>query len=76
MYTFVHCRIREREQSAFFNDGYSNEQHKPQGGRKQQQHDDTANLVLQFIIEEIPVTMRKGLEIEPKSYPQEEQQLS
>ena len=34
------------------------EQHIPQGGRKQQQHDDTANLVLQFINEEISVDLK------------------
>ena len=37
-----------------------------QGCRKQQQHDDAANHVLQLIIEEIYVTMRKDLEMEAK----------
>ena len=36
----------------------------PLGGRKQQQHDDTANQVLQFIIEKISVITRKCLEME------------
>ena len=75
MYTFF-FRIHEREQCAFCHDGYSNEQYTPWRGQKQQQHDDTANMVLQFIIEEISVIMRRRLEMEGKSYPQEEQQLS
>ena len=50
--------------------------HTLQGGWKQQQHDDTAYLVLQFIIEEISVMMRKRLEMETKSYPKEEQHSS
>ena len=73
MYTFVCGRIYERQQSAFCHDGYSMDHHTHQGRRKQQQHDDTANLVLQFIIEEISVPMRKVLEMEAKSYPEEEQ---
>ena len=48
----------------------------PQGGRTQLWHDDTANLVSQFIIEEISLTMRKSLKMEAKSYLEEEQQLS
>ena len=55
---------------------YSIEQHIPQEGWKQQQHDDRANLVWWFINEEILLTMRKSLEMEAKSYPQEEQHLS
>ena len=73
MYTFVDCIIHEKDQSAFCHDGYYMEQHTPQGGWKQQQHDDTTNLVIQFINEEISVTMRKILEMEAKSHPQEEQ---
>ena len=69
MYTFVHFRFLEREQSAFCHYGYSMKQHTPKGGRKQQQHDNTANLVSQFIIEE-------KLEREAKSYLEEEQQSS
>ena len=76
MYTFVNCRTHEREQSAFCHDGYSMEQHTSQGGKKQQQHDDTANLVLYFTIEKIAVTTWKDLEKEAKSYPEEEQQMS
>ena len=34
-----------REQSAFCHDGYPIEQHIPQEGQKQQQHDDTVNMV-------------------------------
>ena len=52
------------------------EQHTPQGGWKEQQHYDKANLFLQFIDEEISMTMRKRLEVEAKSYPQEEQHSS
>ena len=52
------------------------EQHTPKGERKQQQHDDTVNLVLQCINKEISVTMRKRLEMEVISYQEEEQQLS
>ena len=73
MYTFIHCRILEREDSAFCHDGFSMEQHRPHQKREQQQHDDTANLVSQFIIEEILVTMRKSLGMETKSYLEEEQ---
>ena len=76
MYTFVYCRIHEREQSIFGSDGYSIKQHTPQGGWEQQQCDDTANLISQFINEEISVTMRKRLEMEVKSYPQDDQHLS
>ena len=76
MDTFVHCRIHEREQSVFCHDGYSVKQHIFQGGREQQQHNDTANLVSKFIMEEILVTMRKRLEMEAKSYAEEEQQSS
>ena len=35
----------KREQSAFCHDGYSVEKHTPQGGWKQQQHDNAANLI-------------------------------
>ena len=53
MHKLVFLGICEREQNAFCHDGYSNEQHTPQGGQKQQPHDDTAILVSQFINEEI-----------------------
>ena len=76
MYTFGHHRIHEREQSAFCYDDYSMEQQTPQGGWKQQQHDDTANIVSQFINEEISLAMRKRLEMTTKSYPQEKQHSS
>ena len=66
----------KREQNAFGHDGYSMDQYTPQGGWKQQQHDDSANGVLQFINEEISVMMRNRLEMEGKSYSQEVQQLS
>ena len=69
MYILVCLRIHEREQSTFFHDVYSNEQYTHQGGWKQQQHDHTANLVSQFINEEISVTMRERLEMETKFYP-------
>ena len=52
------------------------DKHPPLGGPKQQQHDDTANMVWHFIHEEISVTMRKWLDIEAKSYQQNEQQSS
>ena len=51
-------------------------QYPPQGGQKQQQHDDTANLDSQIINEEISVTMRKRLEIEAISYRPDETQSS
>ena len=76
MYTSVCFRIHEREQSAFCHDSYSMEKHTSLGGQKQQQHDDAANLVSQFINEEISVTMRKTLEMEGKSYPQDDQHSS
>ena len=44
------------------------DQYPPQGGGKQQQHDDTANLAWHFTNEEISVTMRKQLEMEAMSY--------
>ena len=53
---------------------FSNEQHTPHGEQKQQQQNDT--VVLQFIVEEISMTMRKGFEVEAKSYQKEEQQSS
>ena len=72
MYKIVYLKIHEREQCAFCNDGFFLAKHTHQGGRKQQQHDVTANLVLQFIIEEISDTMRKNLEMKAKSYLQKE----
>ena len=77
MYTLVHCRIHEREQSAFCHDGYSMEQHtsiREEGSSNNMMTQLT--LVLQGINEEISVTMRKRLEMKAKSYPQEEQHLS
>ena len=56
-YTCVQCRIHERKQ-CFCHDGYSSEQHTPQGQHKQQQHNNTANLVLQLINEKISGTIR------------------
>ena len=73
MHLFVHWIIHERVQSAFCHYGYSVEQHPPQGGQKQQQHNDTANLFSQFINKETSVTKRKRLEMKAKSYPQKEQ---
>ena len=52
------------------------DQHPPQGGQKQQQHDETANMVWPFINEEISVTRRKWLEIEAMFYQPDEQQMS
>ena len=52
------------------------DQHPHQGGWKKQQHVDAANLVSQFIHDEISVTMRKRLEMETMSYQPDEQQLS
>ena len=67
MYTFIHLRIHERTKSSNHDD-YSMDQHPPQGGWKQQWHDDTANIVCHFINEEISATMRKKLEIEAMCY--------
>ena len=74
MYTLVYLGIHERTKHSSHDD-YSMNQHTPQGGQKQQLCDDVAILVLQFINEEISVTMRKRLEMEAKFYPQEEQHL-
>ena len=64
----MHLITHGKEQSAFGHDGYTNEQHTSQGGWKQHQHDDAANLVSKFINEKISVTIRKRLEMEAKSY--------
>ena len=52
------------------------DQHPPQGGWKQQNHDDTAKVVLNFTMEEILMTVRKWLEMEEIPYQQDEQYSS
>ena len=49
--------------------------HPPQGRQKQQQHDDTTNIVWHFINEEISVKMRKWLEVEAMSSHKDEQKF-
>ena len=75
MYTLVYLRIHEKTKKSSHDD-YSMDQHPPQGGGKQQQHDDTVNMVWHFINEEISVTTRKRLEKEAMSYQPDEQQSS
>ena len=75
MYTLVYLKIHERTKMSSHND-YSMEQHPPQGGWKQQQNNDTTNLVSQFINEKISVAIRIRLEMDAMSHPQEEQYSS
>ena len=64
MYTFVYLRIHEIEQSVFCHDGCTNEQHTHQEDGSSNNMN-TANLVSQFINEEISVKMRKGWRWKP-----------
>ena len=67
MNALVYLKIHERTKRSSHDD-YFMDEHLHQGGQKQQQHDDIANMVWHFIKEEISMTMRKRLEIEAMSY--------
>ena len=68
MYTLVYLKKNYERTKLSSHDAYSMNQHSPQVGRKQQQHDDIANLVSHFIHEDVSVKMRKRLEMEAISY--------